>query len=151
MTVPRLQLATPLEAEHDRIVRLAVLGNGRVELRQALQAGELVEDEPDGPMGRAPGGHEPQDVQRLKQQLHDRAARTVNNVLTVLNVLLKTAVSWDVIERMPCSIRLLPVPISAASFLDFDEYEQLVTAAAGERDASLTVLLGGERDCVAAR
>jgi integrase len=85
-----------------------------------------------------------EDVQRLKQLLHDRAAKTVNNVLTVLNVLLKMAVTWDVIERMPCTIRLLPVPISAASFLDFEEYEQLVTAAAGERDASLTVLLGGE-------
>ena len=28
-----------------------------------------------------------------------------NNVLTVLNVMLKTAVEWDVIERVPCAIK----------------------------------------------
>jgi hypothetical protein len=32
-------------------------------------------------------------VQRLKKQLHDRSPKTVNNVLTVLNVLLKKAVA----------------------------------------------------------
>ena len=42
-----------------------------------------------------------EDVQRLKHRLQAKAAKTVNNVLTVLNVLLKTAVEWDVIERMP--------------------------------------------------
>ena len=50
-----------------------------------------------------------EDVQRLKHRLLDKASKTVNNILTVLNVLLKTAVEWDVIERMPCAIRLLPV------------------------------------------
>ena len=49
-----------------------------------------------------------EDVQRLKHHLRDRAPKTVNNVLTVLNVLLKKAVEWDVIDRMPCTIRLLP-------------------------------------------
>lgn len=86
-----------------------------------------------------------EDVQRLKQRLHDRAAKTVNNVLTVLNVLLKTAVSWDVIHRLPCTIRLLPVPVPAASFLDFDEYERVIEiAATDEPEAYLVVLLGGE-------
>ena len=33
----------------------------------------------------------------------------VNNVLTVLNKLLKKAVEWEVIEWMPCAIRLLPI------------------------------------------
>jgi hypothetical protein len=51
-----------------------------------------------------------EDVQRLKMRLEKKAAKTLNNVLTVLSVLLKKAVEWGVIERMPCSIELLPVP-----------------------------------------
>jgi hypothetical protein len=43
-------------------------------------------------------------VQQLKHHLRDRAPKTVNNVLTVLNVVLKKAAEWDVIERMPCMI-----------------------------------------------
>jgi integrase len=49
-----------------------------------------------------------------------------------------------VIERVPCSIRLLRTPKSAASFYDFDEYERLVEAAQAESQAYLAVLLGGE-------
>ena len=52
------------------------------------------------------------------QRDHLRTPKTVNNVLTVLNVPLKKAVEWDVIERMPCTIRLLRTPKSAASFYD---------------------------------
>jgi integrase len=85
-----------------------------------------------------------EEVQRLKKHLDDRAAKTVNNVLTTLNVVLKTAVSWDVLVRSPCTIRLLPVPISDASFLDFDEYEALLQGAASESDAYVVMLLGGE-------
>lgn len=44
------------------------------------------------------------DDQRLKHRLRDRAPKTVNNVLTVLNMLLKKAVEWDVIERMLCAV-----------------------------------------------
>lgn len=86
-----------------------------------------------------------EDVQQLKRHLHDRSPKTVNNVLTVLNVLLKKAVEWDVIDRMPCVIRLLPIAKPSASFHDFDEYERLVTAAkASDPLAYLIVLLGGE-------
>ncbi len=86
-----------------------------------------------------------ENVQVLKGLLRHKAPKTVNNVLTVLNVLLKTAVEWDVIERHPCSIRLLPVPITAAQFHDFDEYERLVEAADRlGRDHYLLVLLGGD-------
>ncbi len=76
----------------------------------------------------------------------ERAPKTVNNVLTVLNTLLKTAVGWDLIEQMPCSVRLLPAPHPVAAFHDFDAFERLVEAAAGEADgtALLVVLLGGE-------
>src|SRR5262245_56396559 len=81
-------------------------------------------------------------VQRLKKQLHDRSPKTVNNVLTVLNVLLKKAVEWDVIDRLPCAIRLLPIPKGSAGFYDFDNYERLVSAAqATDSDAYLVVLL----------
>jgi integrase len=84
-------------------------------------------------------------VQQLKHQLTDRAPKTVNNVLTVLNVLLKKAVEWDVIERMPCTIRLLPIPKGSAGFYDFDEYERLVGAAQLiDRNSYLIALLGGE-------
>jgi hypothetical protein len=47
-----------------------------------------------------------EDIQRLKHRLRNRAPKTVNNVLTVLNVLLKKAVEWDVINQLPCTIRL---------------------------------------------
>lgn len=84
-------------------------------------------------------------VQRLKQHLQDRSPKTVNNVLTVLNTLLKKAVEWDAIERMPCTIRLLPIPKPSAQFYDFDEYERLVAAAkTSDANAYVVVLLGGE-------
>jgi integrase len=86
-----------------------------------------------------------EDVQLLKTRLSTKAAKTVNNVLTVLNVLLKKAVEWEVIERMPCSITLLPVPKTSMSFYDFEEYERLVTATRSDAASThLAVLLGGE-------
>jgi len=63
----------------------------------------------------------------------------------VLNMLLRMAVEWNVIEQRPCSIRLLPVPKTSAGFHQFDQYEQLVEAACGQDWIShLVVLLGGE-------
>lgn len=61
-------------------------------------------------------------VQRLKLRLHDKSPKTVNNVLTVLNVLLKQAVEWGVLDKMPCSIRLVRAPRSDAAFHDFEAY-----------------------------
>jgi integrase len=86
-----------------------------------------------------------EDVQRLKHRLKNKSPKTVNNVLTVLNVMLKTAVEWDIIERVPCAIRLLPIPKGTAAFHDFDAFERLV-GEAGRLDhrAYLIVLLGGE-------
>jgi hypothetical protein len=92
-----------------------------------------------------------EEVQQLKHRLSDRAPKTVNNVLTVLNMLLKKAVEWDVIERIACSVKLLPVPKPSIGFYDFDEYEQLVDAAATDPNAQLIVLLGGEADCDAVK
>ena len=85
-----------------------------------------------------------EEVQRLKHQLQDRAPKTVNNVLSVMDVMLKKAVDWDVIERMPCTIRLLPIPNPSAGFYDFEEYERLMEAAKADPNAYLVVLLGGE-------
>jgi len=42
------ELAAPLKAEHDGISILAILSHGGMELSHFLEAGELVEDEPDG-------------------------------------------------------------------------------------------------------
>ena len=84
-------------------------------------------------------------VQRLKHTLRGKAPKTVNNVLTVLNGLLKTAVEWETIEQIPCTIRLLRVPKTSASFHDFDDFERLVdTARETDWQTHLIVLLGGE-------
>ena len=86
-----------------------------------------------------------EDVQCLKSRLRDKAPKTVCNILTVLNVLLKKAVEWDVIEGMPCTIRLLRVMHNAVPFHDFEDYERLVAAAQQvDHQAYLVVLLGGE-------
>lgn len=84
-------------------------------------------------------------VQRLKLHLENKAAKTVNNVLTVLNVMLKTAVEWDLINQLPCSIRLLPVARREAAFHDFGAYEKLLEAARSiDWRTYLIALLGGE-------
>jgi integrase len=80
----------------------------------------------------------------LKAALSERAPKTVNNVLSVLSVVLRTAVEWGVIARVPCSIKLLKAPKSEASFHGFDEFERLVEVARSEMLAHLVVLLGGE-------
>jgi integrase len=85
------------------------------------------------------------DVQKLKHRLRNRAPKTVNNVLTVLSVLLKKAVEWDVIKRVSCSIRLVRAPKPSMGFYDFDEYERLLeTAKELGPTAHLVTLLGGE-------
>ena len=84
-------------------------------------------------------------VQRLKSRLGNKAPKTVKNFLTVLSVLLKTAVEWGVIEVMPRTIRLLKVPKVERSFYDFDEYALLTKAAAAmDARAHVIVLLGGD-------
>ncbi len=70
-----------------------------------------------------------QDVQRLKANLAHRKTKTVNNVLTVLNTLLRTAVRWEVIDKMPARIELLKTSSAPPDFYDFAEYKRLVDGA----------------------
>lgn len=84
-------------------------------------------------------------VQKLKLALAHRAPKTVNNVLTVLSTLLKKAVEWDALDRLPCAIKLLPNPKKTMGFHDFEEYERLLTVAEKRSpEAYLMVLLGGD-------
>ncbi len=85
------------------------------------------------------------EVQRLKGHLHEKAPKTVNNILTVLNTLLKTAKAWGVITQVPCTIRLVPASVPAMSCHDVGQYEHLVQASQTiDRTTALLVLLGGE-------
>ena len=84
-------------------------------------------------------------VQQLKASLQTRAPKTVNNVLSVLNVLLKQAMEWGIIPAVPCTIRLVKVSKPSAGFYDFGDYDRLVEAAKVlDPNACLIVLLGGE-------
>jgi integrase len=86
-----------------------------------------------------------EDVQQLKHRLLRKAPKTVNNILTVLNMMLKQAVEWGIIRRMPCTIRLLPISRGATRFYDFEEFERLVAAAKSIDPRSyLLVLMSGE-------
>jgi len=40
-----------------------------------------------------------EEVQRLKQRLEKKSPKTVNNVISVLSILLKTAVAWEVTAK----------------------------------------------------
>lgn len=93
-----------------------------------------------------------EEIQRVKRHLVDRAPKTVNNALTVLNTLLKKAVEWRIIEQMPCTIRLLKIPPSSAGFYDFEEYQRLVAAARVCGPTTyLVMLLGVMPGCGAAK
>jgi integrase len=86
-----------------------------------------------------------EDVQRLKVRLLSRSPKTVNNIMTTLRSLLKTAVAWGVIDRMPCAVPEVKAPKPTMGFLDFDEFERLVMAASAiDPITLLIVLLAGE-------
>ena len=70
------------------------------------------------------------DLQQLKYSLREKSPHTVNNVLTVLNTLLKKAIEWQLLDAMPCTIRLLKRPPARTSVFDFEQSDRLVAAAA---------------------
>jgi hypothetical protein len=59
-----------------------------------------------------------EDVALLKADLGSYNPKTVNNVVNVLSKLLKVAVEWGVIERMPCSIKLLKTVTPVMAFYE---------------------------------
>ena len=86
------------------------------------------------------------DVQQLKADLRDLSPKTANNALVCLNTMLKCAVEWRVIDRMPCTIKLLKVPkVLEPKFYEPHQYDDLV-GAGGKLDPriELFVLLGGD-------
>ncbi len=86
-----------------------------------------------------------EDVQRLKAALAKKSGKTVNNILTVLNVLLRTAQEWNVIEHRPCAIKVVRTMMAEAAFHSFEAFARLVQAARESDDMMyLIVLLGGE-------
>jgi integrase len=86
-----------------------------------------------------------EDVQRLKAHLASKSSKTINNVLTVLNTLLKVSVEWQVIQHVPCTVKLLRTTYREARFHDFDEYQRLISAAKNlDIQAHLVTLLGGD-------
>ncbi|HEY5677527.1 MAG TPA: site-specific integrase, partial [Myxococcales bacterium] len=86
------------------------------------------------------------DVQKLKAELAELSPKTVNNVLCVLNTMLKVAVEWNVLEAMPARVKLLKVSQSEVPFYEPHEYERLVEAATsiGDHRLLVFVLLGGD-------
>ena len=92
-----------------------------------------------------------EDVQQLKSAMVAKAPKTVNNVLTVLSVMLRTAVEWNVIDRVPCTMKLLKAPKTTAAFYDFEAYERLVDAARKDGLATWPYFSAARRAFVAAR
>lgn len=84
------------------------------------------------------------EVQRLKAAHAELAPASVNNVLTLLSTMLRTAAAWGVIGAAP-TIRKLKQPGQRFEFYDEETYERLV-AAAGRVDPTClrVVLLGGD-------
>src|SRR6266536_2008039 len=67
-----------------------------------------------------------EDIQWLKGAVSRYSAKYVNNVLMVLNKLLKVAEEWRVIDTLPCRIQLLRVTHPTPGFYEYEQYEQLV-------------------------
>lgn len=67
-------------------------------------------------------------------------AKSVNNALTILHHALDTAVQWEILKSAP-RVKWLRPPKPEFRFLDFDEAERLVHAAANEPDARAMIVL----------
>ena len=65
-------------------------------------------------------------VQAFKGGLSDRRPKTLNNVLTVLSNVLRVAVEWKRIDRLPCPIRLVKVQKPEMEFYETPDVERLV-------------------------
>ena len=71
--------------------------------------------------------------------------KTVNNCLSTLSMMLKMAVKWKVIDRMPVEIEHLKGADSTVEFYEVEEYERLVDAAGKLGPVQqIVMLLGGD-------
>lgn len=85
------------------------------------------------------------DEDRLKRELAKKSTSTYNNSASTLNVALKVAVRWKVIQPVPHRFALLKRMKPRPKFYDFDPYEALVEAAEKlDPRIELVVLLGGD-------
>ncbi len=108
---------------------------------------QLLMPDPNVPVEDDVDAIKSEDVQRLNAQPAIKSPMTVNNILPVLSILLKKAVEQDMIERMPCTIKLLPIEKGAAAFPRLRRMRAARRCRTGNRSADVTliVLLGGER------
>jgi len=86
-----------------------------------------------------------EDVQKFKGSLSDRSPKTLNNVLTVLSKLLRVAVEWKRMDRLPCRVKLVKVQKPEVEFYEPHDYERLLSGArAADERTHLVALLGGD-------
>lgn len=99
----------------------------------------------DGPLGQKPLDQiSTADIAALKGSLATYAPKTVNNILLVLSRCLRSAVDWEVIEKLPCKIEVRKAPESEMAFYEVHEYRRLLEAARklGTEHTVLVLLAG---------
>ncbi len=69
------------------------------------------------------------DIAAIKGALRDQSAKTANNVLSTLSVILTKAVEWNVLKEKPCRVELLPIHKKEMPWYEVPVYRQLVEAA----------------------
>jgi integrase len=84
------------------------------------------------------------EVQKVKLHLAGMSDKTIANILSLLGVILHTAVRWGEIDKAP-TIEQPRLPPSERRFFEFDDWEKLVAGARKIGPQALCmVLLGGE-------
>ncbi len=86
-----------------------------------------------------------EDIAHLKAKFVEHSPSTMNNILSVLSMVLKVATEWEVTDPISCRIRLVKVPDTVPKFYDFEQYDRLLVAArAVDPRIYAMVLLGGD-------
>lgn len=86
------------------------------------------------------------DVQALKLAMSEHRPKSINNVLSLLNRVLKTAVRWGVLGDAPVTVDFIRSELGEVGFYDFPQYRRLVkeARALGDIRPLAVVLLGGD-------
>lgn len=82
-------------------------------------------------------------VQELKASLKSHEDKTVNNILAILSRLLRRAVDWGAIDKMPCKVELVKVAKEEMEFFEADQLGRLVQAAGRLGTEHLCIVLLG--------